>query len=192
MLKKILVIDNYDSFTYNILQIIRENDYRYEMVKNDKITDKIIKEFDKILITPGPGVPKNSGKIMNVIQKYSDKKSILGICLGHQAIAETFGGKLKRLSQIRHGYKIKIKILEKNDYLFRGLPSEIDAGLYNSWVVDKKSLPLCLSITSESTDGLIMGIAHREYDIRGIQFHPESVMTRLGGIIIKNWLDHPL
>lgn len=190
MQKNVLIIDNYDSFTHNLLQIITKNGCNYEVVKNDEITEYAMKRFRKILISPGPGIPAESGTVVETIRKYHRNKSILGICLGHQAIAEAFGGRLIRMPLVAHGRTVRTKILGRNDFLFQGIPRTIEVGLYHSWAVDANFIPACLSITSKSSDGIVMAIAHKEYDIRGIQFHPESIMTRFGETIIRNWLDH--
>ncbi|MCX6169232.1 MAG: aminodeoxychorismate/anthranilate synthase component II [Ignavibacteriales bacterium] len=190
MKNKILIIDNYDSFTYNLLQIVEEFHYDYLLVKNDQLNYEIADQSSKILISPGPGLPSESGMITKVISKYASSKKILGVCLGHQAIAEAFGGELYNLPIVRHGIRSKIKTVSPEDYLFENIPSEFDAGLYHSWAISKNKFPDCLKITSVGTDDVIMSISHKEYDVIGVQFHPESVMTVYGKQIIQNWLKH--
>jgi anthranilate synthase component 2 len=187
---KVLLIDNYDSFTYNLVQLLEQTGLcEYQVIKNDEITIDRVHSFDKILFSPGPGLPADAGKMNEIIRTFSKTKSILGICLGHQAICEVFGGKLENLSKPMHGIKEEISI-DSTDYLFEGIPRMIYGGLYHSWVVDEKSLPSCIKIIARNKDGLIMGISHTEYDVKGLQFHPESVMTEYGAAIMKNWLMH--
>jgi anthranilate synthase component II len=190
MQTKVLLIDNYDSFTYNLLQIININPkYSCTILKNDKVDLNNVDEYDKILISPGPGLPLQAGIICELIKSFSSHKSILGVCLGHQAIAVTFGGQLFQLPQVQHGIKKEIKIIDGNDYLFRNLPNKIKVGLYHSWIISQASLPDCLKVTSLSNDNMIMSISHRTFDVKGIQFHPESIMTEFGNKIIYNWLE---
>jgi len=186
----ILVVDNYDSFTFNLAQLIEENGYICEVVKNDHLPSPIPDRFDKILISPGPGTPVAAGSVCELIRTFSGKKSILGICLGHQAIAEVFGGRLTHLANPAHGVGKLINITDSANYLFAGLPGEIVVGLYHSWTVSQNIFPDCLRVTAVAGDGTIMALAHREYDIQGIQFHPESVMTPHGHSLIHNWLSH--
>ena len=189
---KLLVVDNYDSFTYNLVQIIEQNkNCFYEVRKNDQVDLDRAEVYDKILFSPGPGLPGEVSIMGEIIKKYASGKSILGVCLGHQAIACSFGCRLYNLQQVRHGIKVKMRISAKSDYLFHGLPEEIDAGLYHSWAVDKESLPSCLEATAMSDEGVVMAISHKEYDLKGIQFHPESIMTLYGEKIIQNWLEGP-
>jgi anthranilate synthase component 2 len=187
---KVLVINNYDSFTYNLVQLLEQTALcEYQVIKNDKIIIDQVKEFDKILLSPGPGLPADAGRMKEVIRFFSASKSILGICLGHQAIAEIFGGKLENLAKPLHGIKEEITI-DSSDYLFEGIPQKIYCGLYHSWVTEEKTLPSYLKIIARNKEGLIMGISHTEYDVKGLQFHPESVMTENGTAIMKNWLLH--
>lgn len=189
-MKKIVVIDNYDSFTYNLVHCIEKLTGIYPAVfRNDEISVEGINEFEKILISPGPGIPTESGICLDVIKKYSPFKSILGICLGHQAISEAFEGKILNLSTVYHGMASPVKIKTNDEPLFKNIPSIIMAGRYHSWVVSKKHLPDCFTITCEDENGIIMGISHKDYDVRGLQFHPESVLTECGPQIIKNWLE---
>lgn len=191
MITKLLIVDNYDSFTYNLIQLVEENGgCEFEIVKNDKIDFNRVEYYNKILITPGPGIPAEAGEILRLIKLYSKTKSIFGICLGCQAIAEAFGGRLVQLPQVAHGISKKIKILDEREYLFRGLPESFDVGLYHSWAVSSEHLPSCLKVTAAAEDGTIMAIAHREFNVKGVQFHPESVMTAFGKRILSNWLNN--
>lgn len=186
---KILLLDNYDSFTYNLLHILRELGADTEVFRNDRITVDEAGRFDKILLSPGPGIPSEAGILLPLIKRYATDKSILGVCLGEQAIAEVFGAKLENLSRVFHGVESQIAITA-DDPLFEGLGDEITAGRYHSWVVSKEGFPSdVLEITAEDKEErMIMGIRHRQYDVRGIQFHPESLMTPSGSRIIENWL----
>lgn len=188
-MKKILVIDNYDSFTYNIVHFLEKFSGVYPAVfRNDEICIGDIEEFDSILISPGPGVPDEAGICLDVIREYSSSKSILGICLGHQAICQAFNGKLLNLTSVYHGISSPVRIKEPADPLFKNIPGIIMAGRYHSWVVSRKNLPDCFKITCEDDNGIIMGISHKDYDVKGLQFHPESVLTEHGAEIIRNWL----
>ncbi len=188
--ERILVIDNYDSFTYNLVYLLRELGYQDHLtiVRNDKFELDLVEEFDKILLSPGPGIPEEAGNLMHVIRKYGPTKKILGICLGHQAIAEAFGAKLYNLSPVLHGIKGDLKVISEQCKLFRGIPDTFSVGHYHSWAVSKDGLPSDLTITAESDDGIIMGLAHKKYAIYGLQFHPESILTEYGKEIIQNWL----
>lgn len=188
MKTKILIIDNYDSFTYNLRQIVEEFQYEYSIVKNDQLGMENVEQYPKILISPGPGLPSGAGFVKEVITEFASTKKILGVCLGHQAIAEVFGGELFNFPVVRHGVTSKVQIIDREDYLFENIPSEFEAGLYHSWAVSKNNLPDCLKITSLSNDDVIMSVSHREYDVKGVQFHPESNMTMIGRQLIKNWL----
>lgn len=190
MNSKILIIDNYDSFTYNLRQIVEEFHYDYAIIKNDEFTSDKINKFSKILISPGPGIPAQAGLVKEVIKQFAPLKCILGICLGHQAIAEVFGGNLYNFSEVCHGISTKVNVKDSNDYLFNSIPRNFDAGLYHSWAVSKNNFPDCLKITSESADGIIMSLSHIDYDVKGVQFHPESIMTKYGKQIINNWLKY--
>jgi len=187
---KIVIIDNYDSFTYNLAHLVKQLGAEVRVVRNDQFQLPYLQEFDKILLSPGPGIPEEAGLLMDVIKAYAATKPILGVCLGHQAIGQSFGAKLTNLPQVFHGVATPIQIVA-DDYLFAGLPKEIEVGRYHSWVVDAATLPPCLEATSLS-DGLIMSLRHKDLDVRGIQFHPESVLTPEGATIIRNWLNHPL
>ncbi len=186
---KILVFDNYDSFTYNLVHLIKALGYtQLEVYRNDKITIEEIKNYDKILLSPGPGIPSEAGILQPLIKEYAATKSILGVCLGHQAIGEVFGGKLTNLEKVFHGIATKSKILVKEP-LFNNLPDEFMTGRYHSWVVDTQGFPNDkLEITAEDESGKIMALRHRNYDVRGVQFHPESILTEHGEELIRNWL----
>ncbi len=186
---KIIIIDNYDSFTYNLSHLVKELGADVTVYRNDQFELSSLQQFDKIILSPGPGIPSEAGLLLDVIREYAGKKPILGVCLGHQAIGESFGGKLTNLSDVFHGVATPCNIIA-DDYIFEGLPSSIEVGRYHSWVVDAKSLPSCLEATSLSDEGYIMSLRHRDYDIRGIQFHPESVLTPQGRQILSNWLHH--
>ena len=186
---KIVIIDNYDSFTYNLSHLVKALGAEVTVYRNDqfKLTD--LQPFDKIILSPGPGIPKEAGLLMDVIAEYKGKKPILGVCLGHQAIGESFGGTLTNLSDVFHGVQTDIDITV-DDYVFAGLSKRILVGRYHSWVVDAKGFPADLEITAVSEEGQVMALRHKTFDIRGIQFHPESVLTPDGKQMIKNWLEH--
>lgn len=186
---KTVIIDNYDSFTYNLSHLLKELGASVTVVRNDKFRIEDLEQFDKIVLSPGPGIPSEAGLMPQVIKAYAGRKPILGICLGHQAIGEAFGAKLLNIGNVVHGVATPAHITVQ-DYLFKGLPKDIEVGRYHSWVVDDKDLPQCLEVTSRSDDGYIMSLRHREYDVRGIQFHPESVLTPQGKTIINNWLNN--
>ena len=184
----ILLLDNYDSFTYNLLHVVKEQGVTdIEVFRNDEITLDEVERFDKIILSPGPGIPEEAGLLLPIIRKYAATKSILGVCLGHQAIGEAFGATLENLTEVYHGVQTPVSIL-KEDILFSGLGREIPVGRYHSWVVDTENFPETLAITAVSPEGQIMALKHREYDVRGIQFHPESVLTPDGKQIMANWL----
>jgi anthranilate synthase component II len=186
---KLLIIDNNDSFTYNLVQIIKQfRNCTFEVKKNDLINMNSVNDFQKILFTPGPGVPKDFPAMFEILDRYSSIKSILGVCLGHQAIAEHRGAVLKNSKTVFHGISKKIQIVQ-DDLLFKNLPAIFDAGLYHSWYVSNDGFPECLDITSYSEDGIIMSFKHKKNDVRGVQFHPESIMTQFGKVIIRNWLE---
>ena len=185
---KILVFDNYDSFTYNLVQYLeRVSNAKVEVYRNDKITLEEINAYDKILLSPGPGIPREAGILMSVIKEFSSKKSILGVCLGQQAIGEVFGGQLVNLDKVYHGVATEMEIV-KDDILFKGLPKKFKAGRYHSWVVDEKNFPNELEITVKDENGYVMGLHHKKFDVRGVQFHPESVLTEHGLQMIENWV----
>ena len=187
---KILLFDNYDSFTYNIAHALRDLGVEPDVVRNDKISLDDVEKYDKIIISPGPGVPDEAGLLMSLLKRFAGKKPILGVCLGHQAIGENFGATLHNLPEVYHGVATPIKVV-KEDYLFEGLPEAFKVGRYHSWVVDNKNCPTDeLEVTAVDDNGMIMALRHKTYDIRGVQFHPESVLTPEGVRIIENWLQH--
>ena len=187
-MEKILLFDNYDSFTYNLLHILKEVGADVEVYRNDRISLDEVDRFDKILLSPGPGIPEEAGILLPLIKRYAPTKSILGVCLGEQAIGQAFGAQLINLTEVHHGECSDVQILAP-DPLFDGLDPVFRAGRYHSWVVSKENFPDCLEITAEDViEGQIMALRHRTYDVRGIQFHPESVLTPQGKLIIQNWL----
>jgi anthranilate synthase component II len=190
-MKNFLVIDNYDSFTYNLVYYIEKLTGRSpDVFRNDEITLGEVGGYDKILLSPGPGVPIDAGICIDIIRRYAPVKSILGICLGHQAIGEAFGGKLLNLSSVYHGIATPVIIKESDEPLFQNISSPIICGRYHSWVVSGNDLPECFNVTCEDEHGVIMGLSHKEYDVRGLQFHPESVLTRQGMEIVNNWINY--
>ncbi len=185
---KILLFDNYDSFTYNLLHILKELGADVEVHRNDRISLEEVARFDKILLSPGPGIPDEAGILLPLIRLYAPTKSILGVCLGEQAIGEAFGAKLVNLAEVHHGECSDIRVTA-GDPLFAGLEGGFRAGRYHSWVVSREGFPDCLEITAEDMEERqVMALRHRVYDVRGIQFHPESVLTPKGKTIIENWL----
>jgi anthranilate synthase component 2 len=185
---KILVFDNYDSFTYNLVQIIKEqSNASVDVFRNDEIPLEDVKAYDKILLSPGPGIPSESGLLIPLIQAYASTKSILGVCLGQQAIAEAFGGSLTNLAKVYHGIATPVELIG-DSILFEGLPKTFHVGRYHSWVVNENDLPAELKITSKDAEGYIMSLEHTTYDVKGVQYHPESVLTPEGAKIIGNWL----
>jgi len=185
---KILVFDNYDSFTYNLVHIVKELGYKDVAVhRNDQISLDAVDEFDKIILSPGPGIPSEAGLLLPLIRRYAPTKSILGVCLGHQAIAEAFGGQLINLENVYHGVATPINIIA-NDKLFTGLPEQFEVGRYHSWIVSKENLPKELEITATDDSGQIMALKHSTLDIHGVQFHPESVLTPHGKEMINQFL----
>ena len=187
---QILVLDNYDSFTYNLVQYIeRIVKTPVDVYRNDQIPLEDVERYEKILISPGPGIPSESGITLDLIRRYGATKSILGVCLGHQAIGEAFGGTIRNLSKVYHGVTGHMTQIVKGDYFFNGIPGEFEAGRYHSWIVERETLPPELEVTVENDEGYIMAIRHREYDVRGVQFHPESVLTEYGGKMILNWVN---
>lgn len=186
---KLLIIDNYDSFTYNIVHAVRSLGVIPDVRRNDTFELDELEKYDKIIISPGPGIPSEAGLMPEVLKRYAGKKPILGVCLGHQAIGELFGAALRNLPEVYHGICSSITV-DNSDYMFEGLPERVEVGRYHSWVVDKESLPECLEVTGTSDDGEIMAMRHRVLDVRGVQFHPESILTPHGIKMIKNWLNH--
>lgn len=183
----IVIIDNYDSFTYNLVHLVRHLGADVTVLRNDQFRLTDLEAYDKIILSPGPGIPSEAGLLLDVIRTYAGRKPMLGVCLGHQAIGEVFGGKLTNLSKVYHGVATEGTQFG-NDYIFRGLPRRLTMGRYHSWVVEQRSFPDALEVTAESDEGQIMGLRHRDFDIHGIQFHPESVLTPDGATIVNNWL----
>lgn len=187
----IVIIDNYDSFTYNLSHQLKALGAQVDVVRNDAFQMSRLEPYDKIVLSPGPGIPEEAGLLNDVIRRYAGRKPILGVCLGHQAIAEVFGGRLENLRTVYHGVQTPTHIIN-HDYLFEHLPEIFEAGRYHSWVVSRSGLPDSLEVTAISDDGHIMALRHRTYDVRGIQFHPESILTPEGARILQNWLNHPI
>jgi anthranilate synthase component 2 len=186
---KILVIDNYDSFTYNLVHYLEDLNCEVTVYRNDEFDIDEVKNFDKILLSPGPGIPDEAGLLKEVIRTYAPTKSILGVCLGQQAIGEVFGGSLINLEKVYHGVASKINITVNDENLFQGLNNEIEVGRYHSWVVNTEDFPEVLEITSIDENGQIMSLRHKTFDVRGVQFHPESVLTPNGKKILENWVN---
>ena len=183
---KTVIIDNYDSFTYNLSHLVKELGAEVTVLRNDQFELPCLEEYDNIILSPGPGIPSEAGQLMDVIRTYKGRKPILGVCLGHQAIGEVFGARLENLKEVFHGVATPCHLLE--DTIFTGLPKDITIGRYHSWVVAKEDFPTCLEITAISDEGQVMALRHKHYDIHGIQFHPESVLTPNGKEIIKNFM----
>ena len=185
---KLLVIDNYDSFTYNLVHILEEKeDIGLTVARNDKLRVEDAENYDKILLSPGPGIPDEAGNMKAIIKKYAPSKSILGVCLGHQGIGEIFGAKLVNLDTVYHGVATPVRVL-KDDLLFKGVPQEFAGGRYHCWAVSDHELPFELDVLARGGDGEIMAMRHNHFDVRGVQFHPESIMTEYGKEIVFNWL----
>ena len=186
---KILVFDNYDSFTYNLVHYLEKvSEAKVEVFRNDKISLSEIKKYDKILLSPGPGIPTEAGILLDVIKEFASTKSILGVCLGQQAIGEVYGGKLINLDSVYHGVATEMEVV-MGDPLFRNIPKKFKAGRYHSWVVDQKNFPDELEVTVKDENGYVMGLQHKKYDVRGVQFHPESILTEHGLKMIDNWVN---
>jgi anthranilate synthase component 2 len=191
----ILILDNYDSFTYNLVQMVEEISNRnVDVHRNDEVNLEQVAQYDKIILSPGPGIPNEAGILIPLIKRYAATKSIFGVCLGHQAIGEAFGAELINLSRVYHGVCNKIKLVEsvasssfRNDW-FKNLNDEIEVGRYHSWVLNEKYVPADIEVTAKDESGMIMALRHREYDVQGVQFHPESVLTPLGRKMMENWL----
>jgi anthranilate synthase component 2 len=186
-MKKILVIDNYDSFTYNLVHYLEDLDCEVTVYRNDEFEMEDIAHFDKILLSPGPGIPEEAGLLKQVIQHYGPTKSIFGVCLGQQAIGEVYGGTLSNLDKVYHGVATNVTKAVDDELLFEGLENEFEVGRYHSWVVDA-NLPDCLEATSFDENGQVMSLRHKTYDVRGVQFHPESVLTPNGKRMLENWV----
>jgi anthranilate synthase component 2 len=185
----ILVFDNYDSFTYNLVHLVEKiTGEKVDVYRNDQIALADVAAYDKIVLSPGPGIPEEAGLLLPLIKEYAASKSILGVCLGHQAIAEAFGGTLINLSTVFHGVATPVKIQNSKFKIFNGLPDEIEVGRYHSWIVSDDNFPKVLEVTARDENGYIMGLQHREFDVQGVQFHPESVLTPDGEKILRSWL----
>ena len=185
----ILVFDNYDSFTYNLVHYLEKiTNKKPDVFRNDEIALEDIKKYDKIVLSPGPGVPNEAGLLKPLIKEYAASKSIFGVCLGMQAMAEVYGGTLKNLSSVYHGIATPVVQIGNDKIIYKDIPEKFDAGRYHSWIVDNRNLPDCFQISSFDSEGQIMSLFHKDYDLRGVQFHPESVLTPLGEKMIENWL----
>lgn len=189
-MEKILIFDNYDSFTYNIVHLVNSLGYDADVYRNDRISIEQAGAYERMIISPGPGLPCESGILPELLRRYAPHKSILGICLGHQAIGECFGAHLENLPHVYHGVATPVKVIGQ-DPIFDGLGGEFTVGRYHSWVVSDEDFPSCLNVTARDGNGKIMALAHRRYDVRGVQFHPESILTPQGHILMKNWLSMP-
>lgn len=187
-MKKILVIDNYDSFTYNLVHYLHDLDCDVTVKRNDKLTLDEVEKFDKILLSPGPGIPDEAGLLKPIIKRFSSTKSILGICLGQQAIAEVFGGTIENLEKVYHGVSTEIELINDDEALYKGIPKKIEVGRYHSWVVSE-NLPEVLIVTAVDANGEVMSLRHKDYDVRAVQYHPESILTPEGKKILKNWVE---
>jgi anthranilate synthase component II len=186
---KILVFDNYDSFTYNLVHLVEKIMHqKVDVYRNDQLPLEKVKDYDKIILSPGPGIPEEAGLLLPLIKEYAATKSILGVCLGQQAIGEAFGGKLVNLSTVYHGVATNCKIDTTKSKLFKGLPGEIEVGRYHSWIVSDENFPDELEVTARDDNNYIMALQHKKYDVQGVQFHPESVLTPRGEDILRNWL----
>ncbi len=187
---KILVIDNYDSFTYNLVHALKKFEgVTVDVRRNDEVAEDEPGLYDKIVFSPGPGIPEEAGTMLAVIRNYAGKKPMLGVCLGHQAIGETFGGTLQNMNDVLHGIATPITVIAKS-YIFDHLPETFEAGRYHSWIVERATLPAVLEVTSIDHEGRIMSFQHKEFDIQGVQFHPESILTPIGEKILENWVNH--
>ena len=185
---KLLIYDNYDSFTYNLVHMVEYIlQQRVDVFRNDKLPMEEVKKYDKIILSPGPGIPSEAGQLLELLENYRSSKSILGVCLGHQAIGESFGGTLTNLDKVYHGIATPIDVLN-NEGVFAGLPDRIEVGRYHSWVVNQEGLPAELEVTARDENGWIMAMRHRSFDVTGVQFHPESVLTPDGATMMRNWL----
>jgi anthranilate synthase component 2 len=186
---RILVFDNYDSFTYNLVHLVEKiTGEKADVYRNDKIALADVNAYDKIILSPGPGIPEEAGLLLPLIKEYAATKSILGVCLGHQAIAEAFGGTLTNLSTVFHGVATPIQIIDQQSKILQGLPETIEVGRYHSWIVSDENFPDELEVTARDENGYIMGLQHKTFDVQGVQFHPESVLTPDGEKILNNWL----
>lgn len=186
---KILVFDNYDSFTYNLVHLVEKIiNGKVTVVRNDEIKLEEIDQYDKIILSPGPGIPVEAGLLLPLIKQYAPTKSIFGVCLGQQAIGEAFGAKLTNLKEVYHGIATPVQVISRSGRIFKDLPDELEVGRYHSWVVDESTLPAELEVTARDEHGYIMALQHKKFDVSGVQFHPESVLTPQGEQILRNWL----
>ncbi|ASZ11426.1 aminodeoxychorismate/anthranilate synthase component II [Chitinophaga pendula] len=186
----ILVFDNYDSFTYNLVHLVEKITHgKVTVVRNDEIPLEQVNQYDKIILSPGPGIPEEAGLLLPLIKEYAPTKSIFGVCLGLQAIGQALGGSLINLSDVFHGVATPVTVVSREGRLFNGLPDQLEVGRYHSWVVDENNLPAALTITARDNQGFIMAMQHQQYDVCGVQFHPESVLTPDGERILRNWLE---
>jgi anthranilate synthase component 2 len=188
-MEKIVVIDNYDSFTYNLVHaLIQITGTPVDVFRNDRVEIPELEKYTHIVLSPGPGIPDEAGMLKEIIRSLAPRKKMLGVCLGHQAIAEVFGGKLVNIRKVFHGVSTKVRVLDKKDYLFRNIPEEFEGGRYHSWIVADDGLPESLKITARAEDGEIMALDHTQYDVKGVQFHPESILTKCGTDLLTNWV----
>lgn len=188
---KLLVFDNYDSFTYNLVHLVEKIlGEKVDVARNDQIALEDMEQYDKIILSPGPGIPVEAGLLLPLIRQYAASKSILGVCLGHQAIGEVFGGRLINLENVYHGVATNCSVISSDEHLFKNIPAQLEVGRYHSWVIQKEGFPDELEVTAVDDNGMIMAMKHKKYNVRGVQFHPESVLTPMGEQIIKNWLEH--
>ena len=186
---RILVFDNYDSFTYNLVHLVEKILHqKVEVFRNDRIPLEKVKDYDKIILSPGPGIPSEAGMLLPLISEYATSKSILGVCLGHQAIGEVFGGRLVNLTTVYHGVATPVHVLQPGEGLFNGLPETLEVGRYHSWVIGEEGFPADLEVTARDDKNYIMGLRHKSLDVQGVQFHPESVLTPQGEQLLRNWL----
>ena len=189
----ILVFDNYDSFSYNLVHLVEKITHeKVSVFRNDEISLEEVKAYDKIILSPGPGIPEEAGLLLDLIKEYAATKSILGVCLGHQAIGEAFGGTLINLDKVYHGVATSINILNEEAPILKGLGKQIEVGRYHSWILSKDNFPADLEITAEDENGYIMALQHKTFDVQGVQFHPESVLTPIGEKLMRNWLNRPI
>ena len=187
---KLLVLDNYDSFTYNLVHLLRSLGVtNLDVFRNDKISVQEVGSYSHIVLSPGPGIPVEAGIMPDVVKEYGSSKKIMGVCLGHQCVGEVYGAKLENLGAPVHGKGVATKILDESEILFKGLQQNFITGRYHSWVVSRSSFPDCLKITAEDEQGAIMALRHRQHDVCGVQFHPESILTNDGAVIMRNWLE---
>jgi anthranilate synthase component 2 len=187
-MKKIVIIDNYDSFTFNLVHYLEELDCEVSVLRNDEFELEELQSFDDIILSPGPGIPSESGLLIDTIKTYASSKKILGICLGQQAIGEVFGGSLLNLDKVYHGVATTINVLVDDEILFQNLPKQFEVGRYHSWVINPIDFPRDLEVTASAENGEIMAIRHRTYNVKGVQFHPESILTPHGKTILSNWI----